>query len=57
MSNAGVGKLTFEGIFGFADAQVARLLEGGDGFADAGDGEFVGTDVEAVYRLVDELQC
>lgn len=49
------GKPTFEGIFGFPNTQVAGLLERGDGFADAGDGELVGIDVEAVYRLVDEL--
>lgn len=45
-----------EGIFGVFDAQVARLLEGGDGFVYAGYGDFVGLDVEVVDCVVDELE-
>lgn len=45
-----------EGVFGVADAQVAGLLERGDGFGDARGGELVGRDVEVVDGVVDELR-
>lgn len=44
-----------EGDFGIADAEVAGLLEGGEGVVDAGDGLFVGLDVEVCDGVVDEL--
>lgn len=44
-----------EGGLGFVDAQVARLLERGDGVVDSADGEFVRVDVEVVDGVVDEL--
>lgn len=47
---------TSEGIFGLADAELAGLLEGRDGLADARNGSLVGIDVEAADRLVDELR-
>ena len=39
-----------------AHAQVARLLQGGEGVIDAGDGLFVGVDVEVSDGVVDELE-
>lgn len=45
----------FERRFGVAHPEVARLLEGGQRFGDAGDGELVGVDVEVVYCVVYEL--
>jgi hypothetical protein len=45
-----------QGGLGLADAQVASLLEGGEGFVDARDGELVGVDVEVVDCVVDELE-
>lgn len=44
-----------QGGLDVAHAEFAGLLEGGEGFADAGDGEFVWVDVEVVYCVVDEL--
>lgn len=49
------GWLTFQSAFGFSDAQVAGLLEGGEGFVDAADGDFVGVDVEIADCMVDQL--
>ena len=49
------GRHTLERVFGFAQAQVAGLLEGGEGFIDTGDGELVGLDVEVADCVVDEL--
>lgn len=43
----------FEGGFGFADAEVAGLGEGGEGFGDAGDGEAVGGGVEVCDCVAD----
>lgn len=42
-----------EGVFGIADAEVAGLLEGGEGFVDAAQGEFIGLDVEVGDCVVD----
>lgn len=44
-----------EGGFGFADAQVARLLECGERVIDARDGLLVRLDVEVADGVVDEL--
>lgn len=40
---------------GVADVQLAGLLQRGERFADAADGELVGLDVEVVDGVVDEL--
>lgn len=48
------GELLEAGFY-LAHAEVARLLERGEGFADARDGELVGLDVEVVDCVVDEL--
>lgn len=45
-----------EGGFGIFDAEVAGLVEGGEGFVDAGDGVFVGADIEVFDCVVDELR-
>lgn len=45
-----------EGGFGIFDAEVAGLIESGEGFVDAGDGVFVGADVEVLDCVVDELR-
>ena len=52
----GLREATFESAFGFADAQVARLVQGGEGFVDARDGRFVGVDIEVADCVVDELE-
>lgn len=49
------GLLTFKGAFGFSYSQVACLLEGGEGFIDAADGDFVRVDVEIADCVVDQL--
>jgi ABC-type amino acid transport substrate-binding protein len=46
---------TFQGIFGFAQAQVAGLLQSREGLVYARDGELVGEDVEVADCVVDEL--
>jgi ABC-type amino acid transport substrate-binding protein len=51
----GKWRRTFERAFGFAETEVARLLEGGERFVDACDGELVGLDVEVADCVVDEL--
>lgn len=48
-------ELTFQCALGLLKAQFARLLEGGKGFIDSCDGEFVGLDVEVANCMVDEL--
>ena len=45
-----------EGGVGVMDAEVAGLLEGGEGLCDAGDGVFVWVDVEVVDGMGDELR-
>lgn len=49
------GGRTLEGILCLAETQLAGLLEGGEGFIDAGDGLFVWLDVEVVDCVRDEL--
>lgn len=44
-----------EVCLGLADAEVAGLLEGGKGVVYAGDGEFVGLDVEVCNCVLDKL--
>lgn len=44
-----------EGCFGGFDAEIAGLVESREGFIYAGDGEFVGRDVEVLNGVVDEL--
>lgn len=51
----GARKVTSESALGFTDAEVARLLQGREGFVDATDGEFVGLDVEVADCVVDQL--
>jgi len=46
---------TLQRIFGFAQAQIAGLLQRGEGLVYARDGELVGEDVEVADCVVDEL--
>lgn len=41
--------------FGVANAQVARLLQGGERIIDARDGLFIRLDIEIANGVVDEL--
>ena len=50
------GGLTSDRIFGFFRAQLARVSEGGEGFADARHGVLIGRDVEVLDRVIDELR-
>ena len=43
--------------FSVTHAQLARLLEGCEGVIDAGDGLFIGVDVEVPDRVVNELEA
>jgi hypothetical protein len=45
-----------QGGFSIAHAQIARLLQRGQGVIDAGDGLFIGVDVEVADGVVDELE-
>lgn len=49
------GLRTFKSAFGFSYSQVACLLEGGEGFVDAADGNFVRMDVEVADCVVNQL--
>lgn len=46
---------TFEGIFGFANTEVAGLLQGRKGFCNARAGLLIGLNIEVVDCVVDEL--
>lgn len=46
----------FEGGFGIAKAEIARLLEGGERLRDAGNGELVWGDVKVGDGVADELR-
>lgn len=52
----GSRRRTLERILGFAEAQVASLLESGDGLIDAGYGQLVRENVEVADCVVDELE-
>lgn len=51
----GRGEGTLQGALGFAHAQVAGLLQGGEGLVDARDGVLVWLDVEVLDGVADEL--